>query len=257
MKTKLGLIGHKISYSISPLIHEAIGRFVGADIDYELIDITSDLIPTYIELLKQGKYQGFNVTKPYKEEMIAYVDELSPIAQSLKAINTIYMQDGKVIGDNTDVFGYKYLLDYFKINVKDKKVLILGTGGASKAVAYVLKQRDANVTFASRTPGLKKDTISYHDIKPKAFDIYINATPIGTYPNIDHCVLSKDEVVDQIVIDLIYKPKETQLMKFSKEAYNGFVMLLAQAVKSEMLWLEQHVAIHETIDELMDVIKYE
>lgn len=256
MKYNFGLIGHKISYSLSPEIHQAIGHFLGIDLTYSLIDIKSDDIESYIKKLKNGIYQGFNVTKPYKEEVIAYIDELSPVARKLKAVNTIYMLDGKIYGDNTDTFGFSYMLDYYQIKVDQKNVLVLGTGGASKAVDHVLQKRGAHVKFASRTP-IGEHNIGYKDIYPSLFDIYVNATPIGTYPHIDDCVLSQNEVSDQVVIDLIYRPKITRLMQYAKISYNGFMMLLAQAVKSEMLWLNHDISIHDTIDYLMEVIKYE
>jgi shikimate dehydrogenase len=259
MNHKFGLIGHHISYSLSPEIHEAIGEIIGQKITYDLIDIEPTEIKSYIDLLKSNRYDGFNVTKPYKEIMLTYVDELTETAKQTKAVNTIYMRNNKIIGDNTDVYGFWYLLAYYRININHKNVLVLGTGGAAKAIHQVLLEANAHVTFASRYPKENQEMhmIHYKDIEANHYDIFVNATPIGTYPNIEDCVLAKDEITNQIVIDLIYRPKETKLMRYSEKSYNGFMMLLAQAVKSEMLWLNKELNIHDIIDELLEVINYE
>lgn len=259
MNHKFGLIGHHISYSLSSEIHEAIGKIIGDQITYDLIDIEPTEIKTYIKYLKENRYDGFNITKPYKEIILSYVDELSETAKKTKAVNTIYMKDNKIIGDNTDVYGFWYLLSYYRINIERKNVLVLGTGGAAKAIHQVLLNANANVKFASRHPRNDEamEMIHYKDIIAAQYDIFINATPIGTYPNVEDCVLAKDEITHQILIDLIYRPKETKLMSYAEKAYNGFIMLLAQAVKSEMLWLNNDLDIHEIIDELLEVIEYE
>jgi shikimate dehydrogenase len=259
MNHKFGLIGHHISYSLSSEIHETIGKLINQQITYDLIDIEQNEIKSYILALKENRYDGFNVTKPYKELIIEYVDELSDVAKETKAVNTIYMKDGKVIGDNTDVYGFWYLLTYYGVHIEDKHVLVLGTGGAAKAIYRVLLDQGAHVDFASRQPRDDKNMhmIHYKDIETNHYDLFVNATPIGTYPNVEDCVLAKDEITNQIVIDLIYRPKKTKLMSYADKSYNGFVMLLAQAVKSEMLWLDKTLDIHDVIDKLLEVIDYE
>jgi len=256
MKYNFGLLGHEISYSLSPEIHEHIGKVINKDIQYDLLDVKENLIKSIIQA---NKYQGYNITKPYKKTLLSYVDALSDVAKATEAINTIYMKDGLLIGDNTDVYGFEYLLDYYRIDVRDKHVLILGTGGASKAVAYVLRQRGAFYHYASRNnqKQLEAQVIEYDKINPYLYDIYINATPIGTAPNIEDCVLEKEQVTNQLVIDLIYRPKVTKLMSYAQKAYNGYIMLLAQAIKSEMLWLNQDLNIHDILDTVKEVISYE
>lgn len=259
MKYNFGLIGHGISYSLSPKIHQTVGKVISKDINYRIKDLEKDDLNQFIYELKDNLYQGFNVTKPYKEEIYNRVDQLTTVAKNVGAVNTIYVKDGKVIGDNTDVFGFEYLLGYWRIDVKDKNILILGTGGAAKAVAYVLKNKGANYQYASRNSKKEMDekVISYDEINLDVFDIYINATPIGTYPNVDDCPLDKSKVTNQIVIDLIYNPKQTKLMSYAKKAYNGYIMLLAQAIKSDMLWMNIELNIHDVLDKTKEVISYE
>ncbi len=259
MKYNLAILGQGISYSLSPQIHSVIGDLIDEEITYELKDIQRQDLAQAIQALKNHEYQGYNVTKPYKEIILDDVEHLSDVAKKLKAVNTLFIKDGKVYGDNTDVFGFEYLLDYYRIQVSQKHVLILGTGGAAKAVCHVLKKRGAHVTYASRNSLKEMDekVISYDQINPDDVDIYVNATPIGTFPKMDLAVLKQEQVTNQIIIDLIYRPNRTKLMSFAKTSYNGFVMLLAQAIKSEMLWLNKPLNIHDILDRLKEVIIYE
>lgn len=259
MKYNLAILGQGISYSLSPKIHPVIGDLINEEITYELKDIERQDLAQAVLALKNHEYQGYNVTKPYKEIMIDHIENLSDVAKKLQAVNTLFIKDGMVYGDNTDVFGFEYLLDYYRIQVSQKRVLILGTGGAAKAVCHVLKERGALITYASRNVLKEMDekVISYDEINPDDVDIYVNATPIGTYPNMNDAVLKQEQVTNQIIIDLIYRPSQTKLMSFAKTSYNGFVMLLAQAIKSEMLWLNKPLNIHDILDRLKEVIIYE
>ena len=259
MKSKFGILGQHISYSMSPVIHPEIGKFIDKHILYDLNDIDESQLGTYIDLLRQDKYQGYNVTKPYKETVLNYIDVMSQDAHAVQAINTIYCRDGMIYGDNTDIYGFRYLLDYYQIDVENKRVLILGTGGAAKAVAFVLKEKKAVYSYASRDDRkiLDQKIVKYEDVNPTDYDIYIQATPIGTTPNINDSILRKDQVTNQIVVDLIYRPKVTKLMSYADKTYNGFMMLLAQAVRSEILWLNEDLEVHDIINHLKEVISYE
>lgn len=259
MKYNFGLIGNHISYSQSPVIHQKLGKLINEDIEYKILDIEEHQLGIYIDKLKSGEFQGFNVTKPYKECFFDYLDELSEVAKDIQAINTIYIKDGKIIGDNTDVYGFEYLLDVNQIDVENKRVLILGTGGASKAVAYVLKNKGAKYQYASRIKDKKRDqkVISYDEINPYDFDIYINTTPVGTYPDIKSSPLHRDKISNQIVIDLIYNPKITEFMSYANQSVNGLMMLIAQAIQSESLWLKKEIKIVDVLEQIKEVISYE
>jgi len=250
---KLGLIGKNIKYSKSSLLHQKIGEIFGEEINYDLIDVDEREV---LKIINLKKYDGLNITKPYKELAVTATHKLSPIAKKIKAINTIYYKDGKIYGDNTDFYGFKYLIKYHNIDVKDKKIAILGTGGAAKSIFYFLKMQSINVFYVSRS---RKDdlTISYDDFQNHDFDIIVNATPVGNYNNPDNSPLAKNQVLDKIVIDLNYNPKVSLLMSYAKKSYNGLIMLIVQALYAHKRWNLKDVKINkkniEKIKEALDV----
>ncbi|MBU1094142.1 MAG: shikimate dehydrogenase [Firmicutes bacterium] len=256
MSARYALIGHDISYSKSPWIHRFMAKKLHMDMTYDLLEVEADELKDLIDDLREGLYQGFNVTIPYKEVIIPYLDELTYKAKNIGAVNTIYIKNGIVYGDNTDYDGFVGLLESNQINVRSKNVYILGTGGAAKAVYHALIDLGANVTVVSRNLATKEKifnhVIEYGEIKPHMVDIYVQATPIGTYPNVNVSVLTKDEVEGKVVIDLIYNPLETQIMKDSKQGISGISMLIIQALKSEEIWFDQEI---ELTDQLMKQLK--
>jgi shikimate dehydrogenase len=188
-----------------------------------------------------------------------YVDVLTPKASRIRAVNTIYMKNGKIVGDNTDYDGFLGLLTRNRVNVKDKSVYILGAGGAAKAAYIVLSDLGAKTTVVSRqSQGLDplfQKVITYKKLNPFDVDIYIQATPIGTYPNVSESVLSKVYVENQTVVDLIYNPMETQIMKYAKLGIGGLYMLIIQALKAEEIWWERKIDITDMlVSELKEVI---
>ncbi len=257
---RLGLLGHDIGYSKSPILHQEIAKIFHLDISYDLLDIEESKLKDYINQLKKGVYQGFNVTKPFKEKVIPLLDQLTPIAKKIGAVNTIYIDNQLVIGDNTDYQGFLGLLKREKIDVANKKVCLLGSGGAAKACYHVLKDLNADVLVASRR---KVDypfekVISYDEIKPDTIDIYIQATPVGTYPHIDDSIIPLNYVSKHTVIDLIYNPTKTKIMKASKQGISGIDMMVIQALKSEEIWHHQRFKLTEaTHTRLKEVIMNE
>src|SRR5574344_1827141 len=133
--SRYGLVGKDISYSYSKKIHEKIGETLSLRISYDILD-SKDLleVSSHVNQLRNGYYKGLNVTIPYKESIIDFCDELTEHARKINAVNTLYMKEGKLIGDNTDYIGFKAILDYYHINLKNQVVYVLGSGGASKAV---------------------------------------------------------------------------------------------------------------------------
>lgn len=248
---KYGLLGNNISYSKSPELHTIIAEYFGFKMNYEIIDIKEDLLQEY---LKDKAYQGFNVTKPYKETIIKHLDKLSLISKTTGAVNTIYCKNNKLYGDNTDYYGFKYLINYYKIDIKNKKIAILGTGGAAKVIHYYLKKHTNDVLYVSRT---RKDdlTISYEELSNYDFDIIVNATPIGTYPNVDESPISSEYVSGKVVIDLTYNPKETKLMSYTKDSYNGLIMLIVQALYASKKWGNKIKVTREIVNEIKEMIE--
>lgn len=259
MSEHYALIGKHIEYSKSPLIHQHMAKRLGIEMTYDLLDVEEDELSKLVKKLRNGTYHGFNITIPYKQKMMGFVDQLTPKAARIKAVNTLYMKGGKVIGDNTDYDGFLGLIAKHKIDVKDKNVYILGTGGAAKAAYVVLSDLGAKVTVVTRhlvdLDPLYQRVISYQMINPKDVDIYVNATPIGTTPKVSESVLDKHQVDRQIIIDLIYQPEKTELMSYSRESYNGLTMLIIQALKSEEIWFERKIDVTDAlIKELKEVI---
>lgn len=245
MQKKLGLIGRNISYSFSQKYF--VEKFKKMEINhlrYQNFDLPHIEEFPFIIYHREEEFLGFNVTIPYKESIMKYVSEIDLVAQEIGAINTIKITDDyKLIGYNTDVYGFK---ESFKPLLKShhNKALILGTGGASKAVAYVLKSLNIEFKFISRVPN-SNDVISYNDIDSdvmKYHNLIINTTPLGTYPNIDESPKIPYEFITDkhLLFDLIYNPEETKFLHEGKKRgaviKNGYEMLVLQAEKSWEIW---------------------
>lgn len=249
---KFGLLGEKLGHSFSKEIHEIFFRKTGRKAAYEIIEKKIEELPQLLEEMRQGKYNGINVTIPYKVEIMKYLDEVSEVAQKIGAVNTITYRDGKLYGDNSDYFGFLETLRQNDIKLEKAKVLLLGTGGAAKAVYNVLTDEGAEKIFIStivENDGFetrKGDRlIHYSEIRNiRNADVIINCTPVGMYPNIDASPLTDENMIEaRNLVDIIYNPKETVLMKKYKKngakTVNGLMMLIAQAVKSEEIWHDE------------------
>jgi shikimate dehydrogenase len=186
---------------------------------------------------------GLNVTIPHKEAVMNFLDEIDPLAQSIGAVNCILIKNDRLIGHNTDVYGFSMSIKPFLEN-KYERALILGTGGASKAVAYALKQWGIPFFFVSRNPS-GSNVISYEELSAASighFRLIINTTPLGTYPEIDDCPLLPYEALSEghFLYDLIYNPEMTTFLQLGKRAgaaiMNGSAMLRLQAEKSWEIW---------------------
>jgi len=241
---KFGLIGKNISYSFSEnYFTEKFRTEKIADTTYHTYDL--DTISELPKLLKKNKQlKGLNVTIPYKEQVVPYLDEINKQARKIGAINTIKItKKGKLKGYNTDYYGFKQsLLPHLKPH--HTSALILGTGGASKAVAYALKKLGIKYFYVSRNIS-EKATFTYQSLSKFAIQkntIIINCTPLGTYPNIDACPnIPYQEITEKhLLFDLIYNPEETKFLQFGKQkkatTINGLRMLQLQADKSWQIW---------------------
>ena len=187
---------------------------------------------------------GLNVTIPYKESVIPFLDELDPIAEKIGAVNTIVFDGDKKIGYNTDAFGFKQTIKPF-LNNQHERALIFGTGGAAKAVASVLKEIGVDVIFISRNPLGKNKHFNYSEVNLQmlnACKLMVNCTPVGTFPNSsDYLPLPYEGIgKDHLVIDLIYNPIKSKFLQKAESQgatiMNGEGMLKAQAMKSWSLW---------------------
>jgi shikimate dehydrogenase len=247
---KFGLLGEKLGHSYSPLIHTKVFEYINVDATYELIELKSDMLDEQINKLKTGEYQGYNVTIPYKKEVMKYLDEISEEAKLIGSVNTIAYIDGKVVGYNTDYYGFYETIVYNNIEVKNKDCYILGTGGASLAIYKVLKDLGGNIRFVSRIPN--SNGITYSELDNRNIDVLVNTTPVGMYPNVGVSPVSK-EVAKKAnsVIDIVFNPLKTQLLIDADSSYHGLYMLVGQAIKSEEIWHNKKINIL-----IEDIVQY-
>lgn len=234
-----GLLGKNISYSYSKQIHEFVFNYYNLDHKYFLFDVNEDELDNFFQDFKDGKIKGINVTIPYKERVLKYLDELDNSAKILGNVNTIINNNGKLKGYNTDYLGFDYLLNYYNIvPKKDDYVYILGTGGAAKTCRAVCLKYTNNIKLVSRNLYLD-NVINYDNLYDKKIDYLINATPLGDRNHLGEMLVKPNVVVNSnIVIDLIYNPCKTHLLMCAKNGYNGLVMLISQALEADKLFLD-------------------
>ena len=237
-----GIIGYPLAQSFSKkYFTEKFQKENISDAEYKTFPL--ETIGEFPELLLREKnICGLSVTIPHKEKIIPYLDFLSPEAQEIKAVNCIKFFEGKCTGFNTDIFGFKNSLVPL-LQKQHKKALIFGSGGASKAVAYVLKKLNFDFNVVSRIK--TNEGLTYEEITPQILSEYfllINTTPLGMFPNVTGSVsIPYHSLTPQhLLYDLIYKPEETEFLRRGKEAgaqiKNGYEMLILQAEKSWEVW---------------------
>ncbi|WP_245676446.1 shikimate dehydrogenase family protein [Crocinitomix algicola] len=237
---KYGLIGKDIGYSFSKEYFEKKFKTLGIDATYENISLNNIAECTSIF---ENDFNGINVTIPYKEKIIPFLDELSPEAATVGAVNTVKIKGGVKYGYNTDVYGFRQAIKpFFKSH--HERAMILGTGGAAKAVNYVLENLGVNVIQISRTKRDSK-TFGYEDINENMMSfngIIVNTSPVGTYPNVEDFPLIPYEYFTEkhLAIDLTYNPLETLFLKKAKAkgawTMNGLTMLHQQAEEAWKIW---------------------
>lgn len=254
-----GLIGEKLSHSLSPKIHNEFFRISNIDAAYKIFEINKEDIKNAGEALKILGISGTNVTIPYKEDVIEFLDNVSPIAKKIGAVNTIHLKDNKLYGYNTDYYGVGMMLDVNSIELKGKVAAILGSGGAAKScIAYLLDSGIEKIYLVSRKKDLSKkydervNLISYDELKNIIGDILINTTPVGMYPNVGISPVGEDIIKNfNSLVDLIYNPRETEFLRLGKlqgkKTCGGLYMLVGQAMKSQEIWQGKKVA-REVID---------
>lgn len=242
---KFGLIGEKLSHSLSPQIHAEIMKQREIDGSYEILEFSRETFERDFEALKHSGYRGVNVTIPYKEAVIPLLDEISPQAKYIGAVNTVLFEDGKAKGFNTDYNGFLSLLDHNEITVKGKGAVILGSGGVAKAVVKGLLDLgiyDLTIVSRGKQNFHGHYTVSYEFFREANLksDLLINCTPVGMYPNTNASPVLKECIQTDVVIDTIYNPPKTLLLKYAEElgikAINGSYMLKEQAVKAQDIW---------------------
>ena len=254
---QLGLIGYPLGHSLSPKIHAAALRACGLEGNYSLFPIAPEDklgLKDLLARVRSGEIIGLNVTIPHKQNVIEFMDELTPTAQAIGAVNTIYMHEHKLIGENTDASGF--LTDLKRVwnssFINHHSALILGAGGSSRAVVYALLKDGWNITLAARrieqaqqlsqSFGKYDLRLSTFDFQPSTFDLIVNTTPLGMTPNIETSPLPKDAILSKhtFIYDLVYNPRETKLVRDARaqglSATTGLGMLIEQAALAFEKW---------------------
>jgi shikimate dehydrogenase len=263
---KLGLIGYPVGHSLSPKIQNAALQASGLEGDYSLFPVAPDDMQTLKNLagsVRSGEMTGFNVTIPHKQNVIPFMDEITPIAQSIGAVNIIYRRGDKLIGDNTDAPGFLVDLKKFlttetqppsgRIRHGDLNALVLGAGGSARAVMYALVNDGWQVSLAARRleqarqlsetfPDIHVKEYNLLTLQLSDFQLIINTTPIGMTPDDDQSPLPENTALPKQVkiYDLVYNPRETKLVRDARaqglQATTGLGMLIEQAALGFTLW---------------------
>ena len=236
-----GLIGSKLTHSFSKYLHE---EFLNTK--YELKSINIDELDLFF---KEKDFKGINVTIPYKKEVIKYLDEVDDIVKRTNTCNCIINKNNKLIGYNTDYYGFKFLIEENDIIIENRKIAILGSGGTFLTIKALMKDLNAKEVYCiSRTK--KEDTYTYEELYDLGIDVLINATPVGMYPENYESNINLDRFNDlKVVIDVIFNPLRTKLVLDAKKrgikAVGGLEMLVFQGVKANELFLNKSYSYEE------------
>jgi shikimate dehydrogenase len=244
---RYAVIGRRLSHSLSPKIHNIFFRKTGIAANYDQITLEPEELPELLNKLNDRGYKGINVTIPYKTEIMKSLDYVSPIAERIGAVNTVEIGE-QFKGYNTDYYGFGRALDYYGFKSRDQRCAVLGSGGSARAICAYLEDNGASeIAIISRKPadaslkfpGYK--TISINDYTSENFDLIVNCTPVGMYPDQEVSPISKEQLKGAAyVMDLIYNPYETLLLKYAKELVipyaNGLYMLVSQAISAQEIW---------------------
>ncbi len=242
------VIGNPIEHSLSPRLHNYWINQNKIKAIYDKKLINEKEIKDIIFQIKSGDITGVNVTVPFKKSVIPHLEKLSPEANASQSVNTIYLEDNKITGHNTDIAGFELSLRYHKYDVKDKKVLILGAGGVAPSIILGLKKMSASqIMLCNRTKSkaenLKKiydylDIVNWGDMPE--FDMIVNATSVGLKKNEEIDINFKKSGQNKFYYDVIYNPRETMFLKKAKEqgniAENGIMMFVYQAHQAFTIW---------------------
>jgi shikimate dehydrogenase len=238
-----GLIGFPLEHSFSKKYFQKKFEKELVEADYELFPIVN--LDSLEKLVKEKKLDGFNVTIPFKQRIIPMLNSIDEVAKKIDAVNCVVIENGKLIGFNTDVIGFEQ--SFFKIPISKKsKALIFGSGGAANAVKHVLREHHLEFMVVSRND--IQGTLMYQDLNEEIFESYnllINCTPVGMYPNIEDTLPLPFHLIDKkhFAFDMIYNPEKSKFLQFCEgegaRIQNGIEMLEIQAEASYAIWSQK------------------
>ena len=263
MKKKFLVIGNPIDHSLSPKLHNYWIKKYKIDAVYKKKLLNNSEIKDLIFNIREEKIHGINITVPFKKIVIPFLDELSEEAEISQSVNTIYKKDNKIVGENTDIAGFKLSLEKTEIEIKNKKALILGAGGVVPSIIIALKKMQINKIYLSnrtelKAIELKKNFPEIEIIKwgeTLDFDIIINATSIGLKGEDEIHINYQQKSKDKFFYDVIYNPAETNFLKNAKKyggiTKNGKMMFIYQAQKAFFIW---HKIVPEVDNETINLL---
>lgn len=269
-----GLTGYPLGHSMSQVIHNALFELCGLEATYLMVETPpEELGDTFRKTL--SALRGFNVTIPHKIEIIKYLDELSPRAELFGAVNTVDVREDKIVGHNTDCAGFLSALQMADIELGGN-VLLLGSGGVARMIAFEAILAEADLTIAVREADIPAANEIKKEINEKlgkdckiillgeakgGYDLVINGTPVGMYPKVDACPVEKEVITtSKAAFDVIYNPEETVFLKYAKEAgikySGGLSMLVWQAAVAQEIWNGFQFS-NDDIQKVIDITKKE
>jgi len=274
----LCVIGHPIEHSMSPAMHNAALQEYSLDYIYLAFDIPPEDLEKAIVGIKKHEMKGINVTIPHKETIMRYLDQIDPLAKKVGAVNTVKNENGNLIGTNTDAFGAKQALVNTGFEIKNKKVLILGAGGAARAVSFALSDEIDKIFICDiiENKAIALANELKDKMKIKAFgkksndetlkslitdiDLLINTTPVGMYPDVNKTPISKDLLAEHLfVYDIIYNPLNTQLLNDASEigcqTLNGIEMFVNQGALAFEWWTDTKPNTNTMRKTIIDILR--
>ncbi len=246
MNYKLALIGFPVAHSLSPRMHNAALRALQLDGEYRALAVAPEQLEVTLHDLVTQRYRGVNVTTPHKQAVTAFMHELSNAARAIGAVNTIVIDDVRLIGHNTDALGFMRGLEQAHFDPAQRSVLVLGAGGAARAAMYALKQAGAQVFIWNRTRA-RAEQLAHKfgavvcDDMNASVDLIVNTTSVGMTPHVEESAITLADRLDgTIVYDLVYNPRETKLLREARargaRTIGGIEMLIQQGAESFCLW---------------------
>jgi shikimate dehydrogenase len=265
---KLCVIGDPVGHSLSPVMHNA--ALKALNLDFEYISLKPESLKQVVEMVRKGDLEGVSVTMPYKESIVPFLDMLTPQADFIKTVNTIYKKGERVVGHNTDGEGCIKALKEHNVNIRGKRVVLLGAGGAAKAIAFSLSKEVDRILILNRTPSkamslalLIKGSWGGLDQLEEALkdaDILINATPVGMKGVEEGKTLVTSELIPPYltVQDIVYSPRITKLLKEAQKAgakiIDGLSMLLHQGAEQFEIFTGKKAPMEVMRNSILEVI---
>jgi len=259
---RFAVLGQSLPHTWSPYIHNSLFDAAGLDAVYLPVTVPPERLGSVTDVFRSC-FSGFNVTIPYKEKILPFLDDIDEAAQVCGAVNTVEIRNGRMIGHITDGLGMLRAIEERGVKTHQADVLILGGGGAARVAGYAFLSRGGRVTFAVRDAQkgnalahalaqTQQDGLRRLSVRPladcaEAHDILINCTPVGMYPHVDACPVSADVIARcGTVFDAVYNPRETRLLTLARQnglpAIEGLGMLFYQAVEAQKFWFGDRVA---------------